>query len=90
MISISIIDFIGKMDDGVCVILSMIINDKPYEVLYWFNKNNNYRFVIDEKFYNDFPQIKNIYEYEPLKDLIVYIDHELLPKREEIWKEFGL
>ena len=90
MISVSIVDFIGRMDDGVCVILSIMINEKAYESLYWFNKNNNYRFIIDDNFYADYPHIKNIYEYEPLTELLVYIDHNILPKREEIWKEFDL
>jgi D-Tyr-tRNAtyr deacylase len=88
MISISLVDFIGKLDDGVAVILSMMIKDKSYEIMYWFNKNNNYRIVIDDEFYKDFPNVKNIYEYPNLKDLILHIDQKVLPKREEIWKEF--
>ena len=73
-ISISLVDFIGRIDDGVATILSMMINDKNYELMYWFDKNDNYRIVIDDKFYEDFPSVKDIYEFEYLKDLIIYID----------------
>ena len=90
MFSISIIDFIGKLDDGVGVILSMIIENKQYEIIYWFNKNNNYRLVIDEEFYKDNPHIINIYDYDGFSDLIMYIDHKVLPPRQDIWKEFGI
>ncbi|MCK9445828.1 hypothetical protein M0Q50_02930 [bacterium] len=87
-ISISLVDFIGRIDDGVATILSMMINDKNYELMYWFNKNDNYRIVIDDKFYEDFPSVKDIYEFEYLKDLIIYIDKKVLPTRTDIWTEF--
>jgi hypothetical protein len=89
MITISIIDFIGIVDDGVGVILSLLIDEKSYEIIYWFNKNNDYRLVIEDKFYKNYPHVKNIYDYEYFSDLIKYIDNKVLPKREEIWKEFN-
>jgi len=88
MISISLVDFIGKIDDGVGMILSMMIFDKSYEVMYWINKNDNYRIVVDDNFYIDYPSVADIYTFDRLKDIIIYIDKELLPSREEIWKEF--
>jgi len=88
MISISLIDYIGKLEDGVGVILSLILHDKPYEIIYWFNKKDEMIFKIDDNFYKDYPEITNIYEYEYLIDLLYHIDTELLPSREEIWKEF--
>jgi len=88
MVTVSLLDFIGKIDDGVAVILSMIIKEKSYEIMYWFNKNNNFRIVIDDKFYTDFPKIKNIYDYPNLSDLIIHIDQKVLPTREDIWAEF--
>lgn len=88
MNSISLIDYIGKIDDGVAVLLSLLINENTYQVIYWFNPKNEFRIVIEEKFYEDFPKIKNIYEYEYLIDLIYHIDTKVLPPREEIFKEF--
>ncbi|NPV12836.1 MAG: hypothetical protein HPY57_13775 [Ignavibacteria bacterium] len=88
MISVSLIDYIGKIEDGVAVLLSLMIKDNNYELVYWFNPNNKFRITIEDKFYIDFPKVKNIYEYEYLIDLLYHIDTQLLPPREEIFKEF--
>ena len=90
MFSITVVDYIGKMEDGIGVILSMIISNKQYEILYWFNKNNNYRLVIDKEFYQDNSHITNIYEYDGFNDLVQYIDYKVLPPRKDIWKEFEI
>ncbi len=89
MFSVSIIDWIGVIDDGIAVILSLMINDKSYEMMYWFN-NEKFRITIDENFYNDYPKIKNLYEYEYLIDLIYHVDTNVLPTREEIFKTFNV
>lgn len=89
MFSVSIIDWIGVIDDGVAVILSLVINEKSYEMMYWFN-NKKFRITLDENFYINYPKIKNIYEYEYLIDLIYHIDTNVLPSREEIFKTFKI
>lgn len=94
MTSITIIDYIGvlesKYGDGVAVILSLLINDKHYEMIYWFNNKNYFTISLDDNFYLDYPHITNIYDYEYLIDLIYHIDTCVLPAREEIYKEFDL
>jgi len=89
MVSISIIDYIGKIEDGVAVILSLLLNDVRYELIYWFNESGDFRINIENKFYDDYPKIDNIYNYEYLIDLLFHIDTEVLPSREEIFKEFS-
>ena len=92
MISISLIDYIGIMPseegDGVAVLLSLVIKENTYELVYWFNPDNKFRIVIEDKFYQNFPNVKNIYDYEYLIDLLYHIDTQVLPSREEIFKEF--
>jgi len=94
MISITIIDYIGVLEseygNGVAVILSLLLNDKQYEMIYWFNNHNDFTISLDDNFFIDYPNIKNIYEYEYLIDLIFHIDTYVLPPREEIFKEFDL
>lgn len=87
-ISVSLIDYVGVIDDGVAVILSLMLNDKPYEIIYWFNPKNDFRINIEQSFYDDFPNIKNLYEYEYLLDLLFHIDTQVLPDRKEIFTEF--
>jgi len=88
MINVSLIDYIGEIDGGVAVILSLLLNKEPYEIIYWFNPKNDFRITIEEKFYEHFPDVKDIYDYEYLVDLLFHIDTEVLPKREDIFKEF--
>lgn len=87
-ISVSLIDYIGAVENGVAVILSLMILDKQYEIVYWFDKEKNFTITIEDSFYKDFPKVTNIYEYEYLIDLLYHIDTEVLPSREEIFKEF--
>jgi len=88
MISVSLVDYLGQIDDGVGVILSLVIQEKVYEIMYWFNPSNDFTIVIDNQFYIDFPKVKDIYEYDRLIDLLFHIDTEVLPERSEIFKEF--
>ena len=89
MTSISIVDYIGKLEGGIGVILSVNINEHVFQMIYWFNKEGERRLVADENFLklND---IKSMEEYSDLKNLIMYIDYKILPPREEIYKEFNI
>lgn len=87
-INISLIDYIGKIEDGIAVLLSLSLNDKLYEIIYWFNEQNKFTINFDKNFYKDYPNIKNIYEYEYLLDLIYYIDTNVLPPRKDIFEHF--
>ena len=61
MISISLIDYIGIMPseegDGVAVLLSLVIKENTYELVYWFNPDNKFRIVMEDKFYQNFLHI---------------------------------
>jgi len=87
-ISVSLIDYIGEFDGGVGVILSLNLNDELYEMLYWFNPQNKRLFLIEDKFYQHFPEIRDIQEYEYFIDLLYHIDTEILPDKQEIFNEF--
>lgn len=84
---ISVIDYIGEINNGVAILLSMKISEKIYQIGYWFNKNDDYIMSADENFLKDF-NIKNIYEYKNHKKLAYYIHTFVLTNKEEIFKEF--
>jgi len=87
-INVSIIDYIGRIDNGIAVILSLQINSENYEMIYWFDKGKDKSLKIEEKFYQHYPEIGDIYDYEYLIDLLYHIDTKVLPDKEEIFKEF--
>ena len=84
---ISVIDYIGEINNGVAVLLSMNVQEKIYEIAYWFDRNNNYIISVDEVFLKDY-NIKSIYEYKNYKKLAYYIHTFVLDNKEEIFKEF--
>lgn len=84
---ISVIDYIGELNNGVGVILSMKVKEKIYQIVYWFNEDNNYMLSADENFLQDY-NINNIYEYKNYKTLAYYIHTFVLNNKEEIIKEF--
>jgi hypothetical protein len=84
---ISIIDYIGEINNGVAVLLSMKVAEKIYQVVYWFDDDNNYKLSIDDNFLQDY-NINSIYEYKNYKTLAYYIHNFVLDNKEEIIKEF--
>ena len=84
---ISVIDYIGKINDGVAILLSMKIIDKIYELVYWFNQDYEYLLSCDNTFLIDY-NIKDIYEYKNYKKLAYYIHNFVLDNKEEIFNEF--
>jgi hypothetical protein len=84
---ISIIDYIGGINNGVALLLSMKVNDNIYEIGYWFDRNDNYLLSADENFLKDF-NIKSIYEYKNHKKLSYYIHNFVLQNKEELLNDF--
>jgi hypothetical protein len=84
---ITIIDYIGEINNGVAILLSMKIQEKIYELLYWFDKNDNYIISSDDNFLRDY-NLKSIYDYKNYKKLAYYIHNFVLTNKEEIIKEF--
>ena len=87
--SISVIDIIGVIDNGVGAILSLELYDKIYEIHYWFSIDDKYSLVIEDKFYEDFPEVKDILHYDTTKELIDCIKYTL-PNKEELFRKYGL
>lgn len=88
MVSIGLVDYMGKIEDGVGMILSLIIGEKNYEIMYWFNRDNKYRLVIEDSFYSDNGNIKDIYRYEHTPELISYINNVIIKDKEAVFNEF--
>lgn len=85
-IDISVIDYIGKIKDGVGILLSLVVNDNSYEIGYWFNKKGDIRLTPEPKLLNKL-NINNIYEYKYINELI-YLIHNSIPNTDKILKEF--
>ena len=85
-ISVSVIDYIGKMEDGVALLLNVIIFDQLYEVAYWFNKDGKVRIVPEEKMLKKL-KVNSIYEYDKVEDLVMVI-HSNIPNVDKILNEF--
>ena len=84
---ISVIDYIGEINGGVAVLLSMKVVEKIYQIAYWFDKTDNYMMSVDDNFLQDY-NIKNIYEYKNYKKLAYYIHTFVLDNKDEIFKGF--
>lgn len=84
---ISVVDYIGEINNGVAVLLSMKVVDKIYQLAYWFDRDDNYILSCDNVFLEDF-KINDIYEYKEYKKLAYYIHNFVLDNKEEIFKEF--
>jgi len=84
---ISVVDYIGEIDGGVAVLLSMKIKDRIYQIAYWFDQDDNYMISADNEFLKNY-KLNNIYEYDNHKKLAYYIHNFVLDNKEEIFKEF--
>ena len=87
--SVSIIDWLGKIGEGIGVLLSLKIGEKLYEMAYWVTLENDYRIVMDKEFMTDY-RIVDIYEFEGLKHLLNYIHADVLPPIQKMFMEFDL
>jgi hypothetical protein len=85
-ISVSVIDYLGKVEDGVGLLLSLVAEDTSYELGYWFNKNGHVRLVPEPKLLKKLG-IEDIYKYEYIQEFIYFIHHSL-PDTDEILNEF--
>jgi len=86
IISVSVIDYIGQMEDGVALLLSVMIFDQLYEVAYWFNRDDKVRIVPEEKMLKKL-NVESIYDYKHLEDLVMVI-HSNIPNVDKILDEF--
>lgn len=84
-ISISVIDVDGVVNDGVVLLLNLMISDEAFEIGYWFNKNNDIIISPEQKLL-DFLEVDKINDFEYFNELLYYI-HENIPNKEYILKE---
>lgn len=84
---ITVIDYIGRMENGVGILLSMKVEEDIYQLIYWFDEDNNYLLSADANFLKKY-NVKTISEYKNYKKLAYYIHNFVLTNKEEILKEF--
>lgn len=87
-VSISIIDYIGEIGGGVGILLSMKVINSIYEIIYWFDIQGNIKLIPDEQLLK-LLNVKDIYDYENIDDLVDKIEN-VLPDKIEILKEFKI
>jgi hypothetical protein len=88
VVSISVKDYIGKVKDGIAVLLSINIDDSIYQMIFWFNRDCKYVLTPDENLLK-LLNIKSIYEYEHINDLLEKIFKELPPVK-ELFEKFEI
>jgi hypothetical protein len=87
-VNISLIDYIGIIENGVGLLLSIRVIDDIYEIIYWFNVDGNIKIITEEDFLI-LLGVKDIYEYDGLDNLINKIE-SVIPDKIDILKEFSL
>ena len=85
-INVSIIDYLGKIENGVGLLLSIVAGDTTYEVAYWFNRDGHFRLIPEPKLLEKLG-VNDIYEFEYINELIYFI-HNSLPNTDMILDEF--
>lgn len=87
-VSISIIDYIGKVKEGVAILLSLNIDDTIFQIVFWFNRGHSYVLNTEDSLLK-LLKVDRIYDYEHLEDLLIKI-FQTLPPVEEIFKRFDI
>jgi len=87
-VSISIIDYIGKIKDGVAILFSINIDDTIYQMVFWFNKECKYVLSVDDNLL-ELLCVDTIYEYEHLDEILQKI-FTTLPPVEELFDKFKI
>jgi len=85
-ISISIIDYLGKIENGVGLLLSLVVGNDTYELGYWFNKDGHFRIIPEPKLLERIG-VDDIYKFEYINEFIYFIHHSL-PDTDKILNEF--
>ncbi len=85
-ISVSIIDYLGKIDNGVGLLLSLVASSTSYELAYWYNEDGLFRLVPEPKLLKKL-EVNDIYQYKYINELIYFI-HYNIPDPIKILNEF--
>lgn len=85
---ISIIDYIGKIENGIGILMSWILIDEYHEFILWFNKKGEYKIICNDNL-NEIIGVDDINNWELIDHFIVYL-LSILPNIDDIYKEFDL
>lgn len=85
-ISISVIDYIGKVENGVGLLLSLTNEETSYEIGYWFNREGVIRIVPEPKLLEKLG-VDDIYKFKYINEFLYFIHHSL-PDTDKILDEF--
>ena len=88
MVSISVVDYLGKVKNGVAIVMTINIDDTIFQFIFWFNKNCKYVLTVEDKLL-EVLKVKTIYEYEHLEELLKKI-FQALPPVKEIFEKFDI
>lgn len=86
VLSVSVIDYIGRLENGVALLLSVMIFDELYEVAYWFNKEGAHTMMPDNRMLSKLG-VSDIDDYEYSEDL-EFLIYTNIPKKDEILAKF--
>ena len=80
-LDISITNYIGQLENGVVVLLSIIYDEKSYEATYWYD--GEYKLVtLDEELESEIGQVEELSEYQ---DILKFLD-DSTPNFTEIYE----
>ena len=82
----SIIDYVGKIDNGVAILISITIYEFTFQGMYWFDKDNNKILEIENNFLKLFSCLKTD-DLPFLNELIEDIE-SILPDKQEIFEAY--
>ena len=85
-LSVSILDIEGEINGGVVLLLCFMIDELPFEIGYWFDKNGDIIISPDDNLL-EYLNVNDIKEYEYFNELLYFI-HENIPNKSQILKEF--
>ena len=85
-ITISIIDYLGKVENGVGLLLSMSSEEETYELAYWYNREGLFKLVPEDRLLDKL-KIKDINEFEYINEFIYFI-HNSIKDPDKILDEF--
>lgn len=86
--NISLIDYIGEVNDGIAILLSWILDDEYFEFIFWFNPKNDYKIFAESNLTSKLG-IDNMHDWEQIENFIIFIN-SIIPPKSEIFKEFNI
>ena len=85
-INVGIIDYLGRIENGVGILINLVVDETTYELGYWYNREGHVRIVPDTNLLDKLG-VEDIYEYDKINEL-VYLIHNSLKDPDAILDEF--